>query len=430
MKILWISNMIFPDLAKAIGQTVPIGGGWMYGLAKDIIESGVQLSVATVRPNINDYHGKINGITYHLLKGEKSILYFDKSLENKWKELITKVKPDLIHIHGTEYAHGLALVKSCPDIPYVISIQGMISVYAKYYAGQIPLINILKNLTLRDVLRMNSIWHAERKFEKRGRKIEVPYLKLCNNFIGRTQWDHDHVITINPKANYHFCNESLRDHFYKSEKWNLKNASKYTIFLSQALYPIKGLHKVLEALKIVKSTFPTVQLRIAGMEITKSDTFYDKLKMDGYGKYIKRKIKKYGLSDNVTFTGPLDEEAMAQEYLKCNLFICPSSIENSPNSLGEAQLLGVPCIASYVGGIPNMIIHGETGLLYRFEEVEMLAQSIKLIFKDDKLAHILSENSIITASKRHDRKVNCNRNINIYKNIIQNNNAQFNLKAF
>ena len=58
------------------------------------------------------------------------------------------------------------------------------------------------------------------------------------------------------------------------------------------------------------------------------------------------------LEDKVSFLGPLNAEQMKAEYLRSNVFLCPSSIENSPNSLGEAQMLGVPCVASYVGGIP------------------------------------------------------------------------------
>lgn len=418
MKILWISNELFPDLANAIGQRVPTAGGWMYGLAKDLVKNDIELSVATVRPTLEDNFTELNGINYHLINGKKSILYYDSTLENKWKVLITKIRPDVVHIHGTEYAHGLSLIKACPNLNYVVSIQGMISVYSRYYSGQIPLNDIVRNITLKDILRKNSIWHAERKFRKRGNKIEIPYLKSSKHFIGRTQWDHDHVVTVNPDSEYHFCNESLRDYFYKSEKWKLESCSKHTIFLSQALYPIKGLHKVLEALEIVKESYPNSQVRIAGLPITKTDTFKDWLRLDGYGKYIKNKIKKNDLVNNVTFTGPLDQIGMAKEYLNCNIFICPSYIENSPNSLGEAQLLGVPCIASYVGGIPDMVTHGQTGLMYRFEEVEMLAQHIMRVFEDDNLARHLGTQAEKVAKKRHNREINCQTNINIYETIL------------
>lgn len=419
MKILWISYMIFPDLANKLGETVPIGGGWMYGLAKDLTNSGIELTVATVRPKVKEFQGTINGIEYCLLEGKESILHYDSSLEEKWKTLIETIKPDVVHIHGTEYAPGLSLVKACPNTKFVVSIQGIIGVIAKYYNGQIPLTEIIKNVTFRDIVRLNSIWHAKRKFKKRGNKIEHKFLTLCNHFIGRTQWDHDHIITVNPKAQYHFCNESLRDYFYIAPKWNLNQAKKQTIFISQALYPIKGLHKVLEALDIVKRKYPNIKLRVAGMNITKTDTFYNRIRLDGYGKYIRTMLKKLNLQDQVIFTGPLNEEGMAKEYLNARMFISPSSIENSPNSLGEAQLLGVPCIASYVGGVPDMVNNKKTGLLYRFEEVEMLAQNIISILRDDILANTLSTGGMQVATERHDRINNCKNTIEIYQQIFE-----------
>ena len=417
MKILWISNQIFPDFAPALDQSKPTTGGWQFGMAKDLVNAGIELSVATVRPNIQDTQKTIDGIGYYLVQGKTSILHYDSSLEKKWKGIVNKLQPDVVHIHGTEYAHGLALVKACPHVKKVVSIQGLVGVISRYYRGQIPLLDILKNLTLRDILRQNSIWHAQRKFQKRGKLIEKKYLTLCSHFIGRTQWDHDHVISGNPKAIYHFCNESLRDAFYTAPKWQLHAIKKHTLFLSQALYPIKGLHKVLEALTLVKEVFPDIQVRVAGMDITKTQTLMDKIRLDNYGKYIKKQLKKLGLTQQVTFTGPLDAQGMVREYLACHAFVCPSSIENSPNSLGEAQLLGVPCIASYVGGVPDMVDHGETGLLYRFEETEMLAQHIIRLFQQDALAQALGENSIPVAQNRHDRKTNCETTLAIYKKI-------------
>jgi glycosyltransferase involved in cell wall biosynthesis len=76
--------------------------------------------------------------------------------------------------------------------------------------------------------------------------------------------------------------------------------------------------------------------------------------------------------NNINFLGILSEEDIIREFQNCNIFICPSSIENSPNSLGEAQLIGIPTISAYVGGIPDMVIHNYSGLLYRYEEIEIL----------------------------------------------------------
>ena len=419
MKILWVTNTIFPDLALDLGIGQPSFGGWMYGLLKDISAKGASLVVVTVSNQFGNHLYSNDGIEYRILNSKKPNTVYDISLEKSWRDLMKEVNPDLVHIHGTEYAHGLALMKSCPNHNYLVSIQGLVGVIARYYTAGIPIADIIKNITIRDILRRDTILDAKRKFKKRGETIENEYIKRANHISGRTQWDYDHVKTINPTCIYHFCNRSMRDAFYGSQKWSINSKHEHTIFLSQAGYPIKGLHKVIEALNIIKNEFPNIRLRIGGEDITKSgESFKDKFRLGGYGKYIKRLITTFKLSKNIQFVGFLNAEEMVKEYLCCHLFICPSSIDNSPNSLGEAQLLGVPSIGSYVGGIPDMIVNGETGLLYRFEETEMLAQAIKKIFNSNTLAEYLSLNSIKMAAERNNRETIAERTLDIYSSIL------------
>jgi len=75
----------------------------------------------------------------------------------------------------------------------------------------------------------------------------------------------------------------------------------------------------------------------------------------------------------------LDEKQMCKQYLKNNIFVLPSAIENSPNSLGEAQLLGMPYIASAVGGV-QQLVNNDPDVLYRYDETEILAKKICEIF--------------------------------------------------
>ncbi|MEM8509762.1 MAG: glycosyltransferase family 4 protein [Bacteroidota bacterium] len=422
MKILWVVNTLFPDLSIALGKKLPTAGGWMYGLARDMVERGVQLTVVTARPDLPDFQKEINAITYYLMQGKKGRERYDSTLENKWKTIVECVQPDLIHIHGTEYAHGLSLLRTFPDLKYVVSIQGLISAYTRYYFGGIARKDLRKHITFRDILKWDSMFQAFQKFQRKGIDIELSYLRTVNDFIGRTQWDLDHVKTVNPESTYHFCNESLRNPFYSSVKWDSTTKTTHSLFFSQAGYPLKGLHKALEAVAIVKRFYPNIKVRVAGSNLLKSKSIKERLSIRGYGSYVSTLVNTLGLKDHVTFTGPLNADGMVEEYLKAHAFICPSSIENSPNSLGEAQLLGVPCIAAYVGGVPDMLEHKRTGLLYRFEEVEMLAQRIMEVFKDDHLAKMLSENGIKAGQKRHDRQKNAQRLLEIYKERIETTN--------
>ena len=106
---------------------------------------------------------------------------------------------------------------------------------------------------------------------------------------------------------------------------------------------------------------------------------------------------------------------MVNEYLKANVFICPSTCENSSNSIAEAQLLGVPCIASARGGNPDMIPNNLCGTLYEFYDLDGLTNSVMGVF--EKAASYDSSASIELAKQRHDKTTNLMRTIEIY-NVV------------
>jgi glycosyltransferase involved in cell wall biosynthesis len=110
---------------------------------------------------------------------------------------------------------------------------------------------------------------------------------------------------------------------------------------------------------------------------------------------------------------------MKENLLLSNVFVSPSSIENSPNSICEAQMLGVPIVASFVGGVPDFIPTKNFGLTYRFEDVEMLAQKICECFETSKIFD--STLMVETARKRHNKAENLRVLIDIYKTIADEN---------
>ena len=86
--------------------------------------------------------------------------------------------------------------------------------------------------------------------------------------------------------------------------------------------------------------------------------------------------------------------------------------------MGEAMLLGVPVVASRVGGIPSLIAEEEEGLLFEACNAEGLAEDVIRIWKDDNLALRLSQGGAHRARLTHDADVNFMRLIEIYKEIL------------
>jgi glycosyltransferase involved in cell wall biosynthesis len=416
MRVLWITNTIFPAACKELGLPVPVVGGWMYSSAKYLLDTypEVQLGVASLYKGNNLKILNIEGIKYYLLPSPRKLYRYEKNLETYWTEVRKQFEPDVIHIHGSEYPHGLAYINACGNKNTVVSIQGLVSIYERNYYGGISEKELSINLTLRDIVRRDSLFKQRKLMQKRA-IFEKKLIQNINHVIGRTFWDKTHAWVINPDSNYHFCNETLREEFYKY-RWNYESCEKHTIFLSQAHYPIKGLHQMIKALPLVLRKYPDTKVYVAGNNFFSSRKSW---KLNGFGKYIQNLIKNYKLEDNIIFTGILSEKEMCSRYLISNVFICPSSIENSPNSVGEAQLLGVPCIVSHVGGAPEMVINEQSGLVYRFEEFELLAANVVRIFEDKKLAKHLSENGRKEAHIRHSQKMNIEKLNSIYSGICK-----------
>ncbi len=348
MKVLWIVNIILPQVCRKIGRPIPLIGGWLVALLDSLSKTkNMHIGVATVFEGNELIQFEEEGILYYLIPRKKSLTKYDKSLEPYWRRICNSFSPDLIHLHGTEYSLGLACLNACPEYKYLVSIQGLVSVIARYYYAGIGIREILLNITFRDIIRFDTIINQRNEFIRRG-ILERKIINRADHITGRTKWDEVHATTINPNIKYHFCNDILQNVFYTSAThWQIESVEKHSIYVSQGFYPIKGLHVLLKAVQIVKKNFPDVKIYIAGLNVVKTESCREKIALSGFGKYLKRLIINLGLEDNMVFTGQLTPNEIINKLVHVHINICPSSIENSPNSLGEAQILGVPIIAAY-----------------------------------------------------------------------------------
>ncbi len=416
MKVLWITNNLMPDASIALGDSPSVLGGWMVSSANELVKnSHIELICATVSNKTKKLIKLRKGlITYFIIPLSKSNIKYNSELQNFWQKIQDAENPDVVHIHGTEFAHGLAWIKACGNANVVASIQGLTSVYYRYSTGSLSVGEILRSVTISDIKNQTSIFHLSRNFRKRG-VIEEEYIRSLQFIIGRTEWDRSHALSVNNNIKYLYCNETLRSSFYNG-RWELSKCEKHSIFLSQARSPIKGLHIMLKALPLILRKYPDVKLYVGNSVDIRVNTLKQKLRQSGYYWLILKMIQKMKLDNNVFFLPALNEQEMRDRFLRSHVFVNASSIENSPNSLGEAQILGVPCVSSYVGGTPEFMGYGKAGALYRFEEYEMLADAVCRVFEKGYFQSEIDE-GLHLANERHDPQINMNQLLNIYRCI-------------
>lgn len=148
--------------------------------------------------------------------------------------------------------------------------------------------------------------------------------------------------------------------------------------------PVKGWDIAIKVFVQVHQQFPKIRLLLVGDKT--SSQFYSQLA---------KLTKEYAIENNICFTGKRDD--IPQILKASDIFILPSRSDGLCLALIEAMASGLPCIASDVGGVSEVITHGEDGLLFERENSKQLAQAIIRLIKDKKLQKKLSSQASVRA---------------------------------
>ena len=418
MRLLWLCHMLPGQIRTAVNGRKG-SGLWMDHVLSDLRrQENITMEVLCLGQS--PASGSLDErLSYHIFTVKKDYRQAPE-LEPLFGQRLDAFRPDVIHIWGTEYPHTLAMLRACRDRGLlnkaVVSIQGLCSVYEAHYAEGLPA-GLIDSFTFRDLVRMDNIRQQQRKFALRGEN-ETEALRLARHVIGRTPWDFECTKAINPERVYHFCNETLRDPFYTGQ-WRFESCRKHRIFASSCVYPVKGFHYLLEAMAIVAKDYPDVTLAVPGKSFLNL-TGKDRLREDGYHRYLARMARGLGLADKLEFLGTCSAEEMKAAFLEANVFALPSTIENSPNSMGEAMLLGVPCVAADVGGVSTLLENEKEGFVVPSGQVQMLADSICRVFAMETGAERLGAAARVHALHTHDPEKNLKDLLEIYRGLAEN----------
>lgn len=408
MRILWTVNTFEQKIAEKMGMKSSHAISWVVAMS-DYLSKCKDLSLAIAAPCKTEELSKkeIDGVVYYAVPSD----------EKSWKAVMEDFSPDIIHEYGTEKEHNLMVCNVAGKIPVLVSLQGILSEYSRHYYAGIDMSTILRYSPLRDWIRPSGFITGRRDFEKRS-KNEKNLLKRVSYVEGRSTWDRVAALKINSKIKYYFCPRMLRRPFNEAKAWDVHNIEKHTILISQGNYPIKGVHFAFIAVAALKETYPNIKLVIAGNDMFSKINGWHRMLRTGYVRYLYDLAKNLNILENIHFTGSKDADGMVQLVQKAHVAVVPSSIENAPNSLAEAMMIGTPCIASYVGGNMDMLKHNEEGFLYCYNEPYMLAEYIRRIFESDELAVNFSIKARNTARKRHDPNYLVKNLVEIYTKVI------------
>ena len=413
MRVLEFSPVMLSPLAKATGRNASIGGGWVESLIRAMRIEDDSLQFCVLCLGLLNCDVVVDGIRYV----STPLNVFEATA----KKLIGEFKPNLIHINGAEFFYAAMPMEVYGGVSVVVSIQGIINGYMPHYNGGLTS-NELKgtNFTLRYLLRRTSILGDQKEWYRKRAPQEEKAMSQHRYYSGRTEWDHAWVRYFNPSAKYFTVNETLRDPFYKVRRDPSKTI-RHSIFCGGAAgYPLKGVHWLIRAVSSLRKEFPDIQLRIAAAreKIDPNRSLMARLKDDPYAIYLRRLIRELDAQRNVVGLPSLHAEEVAKELQSAELFVLPSLCENSPNSLGEAMLVGTPSIATFTGGTPSILKDGVEGKLVPSSDPSALADAIRRWFNHPEEAETCVEPARMTATARHDGANNAKTMLKVFKEVL------------
>ncbi len=418
MKVLWTANLITANIAQKLNITSEVFGGWIESMTTQLCKNNsIELAIACKCEKNISFCETVDNIKYYSL-GYSSSTDFDE-LETECKKIIESFSPEIIHIEGTEFIHAKAMQKAAKEknIPTVVSMQGILNGQYIYQCGNLQIDDMMFSKSITEIFAAWIMYLRKTKWFKPRMKTEKEIIENADYILGRTTWDRAHSYAINPNAKYYSCARNLRKPFYE-ENWDINKMQRHSIYVGNGYSALKGLHFVVMALPQLIREYPDVKVYVAGYKpYTDNDkrSFIKK----SYAAYLKKLIKDSGVEKHIEFTGPLKAQQVAEKLANVNAYVLCSSIENSPNTLGEAMMVGTPCIAAYVGGVSDMAEDGIEALFYRNDDPKLLAWNIKRIFDSDKLALSLSENGKKKAAITHDLSRNAQLLIDAYNDILK-----------
>jgi glycosyltransferase involved in cell wall biosynthesis len=308
------------------------------------------------------------GTFYDIFAGKRQI-----------KSLLKQINPDIVHFQNDAF-----LAANCPH-QHVLTIHGIAECDA-IWDSRWGLLRWAKYLLLKTT-------------EQYGRK-RAKHVILISEYVRK-------FLPQNNLRKTWLINNPIADSFFAVD-WRPEPGR---IFCCSRIRPLKNIVGMIKAFATVIRSFPNAKLRIAGAA------------EPVYLRKCQREVKANSLSDNVSFLGNLSIDDIQLELSKANCLAIPSFQENAPLTIAEAMAVGVPVVGSKVGGIPEMVEDGKTGLLVDPYDTKDIADAVLKILSDRNLAYSMSQQAKDIAKQRFMASIVCRKTLQVYSEILSGINS-------
>ena len=408
MRILWFTNTPSNYTAATSYQ----GGGWISSLEHRLSSQGdIELGICFLlngqpserRDGHTTYYPIVNPRRGSRLVRWRNFLsspqHADDQILSECLQVVDRFRPDIIHVFGLEDVFGL--VAKHTSIPVVIHVQGIVQPIAN---ALMPPFVSWRSWIFSDYrpgkLKMR---FEERRNWRHSCQREKEIFGCVRNYFGRTEWDEMVTALLSPGRRYFHVGEILREEFYPKPERKLPEQPIIVSTLSDST--IKGIDTVLKTAQILRDTGLTnFRWLVYGAS---SAPFAE---------------KATGISPSsvgVELCGTATAATLRERLCTCTMFVHPSYIDNSPNSVCEAQMCSCPVIATNVGGKSSLVHHGRDGYLVPSNAPYETAYYIKQLINTPTLNMQMGAEARHVAMERHNKDKITNDLLQAYECLVR-----------
>lgn len=385
-KILWFCSSLIKPEHEATGLS------WVHTMAHHLIND----------PSIELYNiceGMVGKVTSHpsgsikqwefpaISTGSNGLP--DQVVIDQVIEIVRKINPDLIHYWGTESFWPLLSVRGFLKTRALLEIQGLKYTCYPFFTMGMSKLDIVKAIGIREIIKPGSSITRQRKDFQSWGELEKEMIRHFDDISVQSEWVHNEIRVLNPNARIHRSRILLRAGFTSSSPWKLEDAEPHRVFTSatSSTIPYKGFHILVDAIYLIKKRYPDVKLAIAGFKRSG-------IRKTGYERWVDRKIKKLGLTENIEWLGQLSERDLVSELKKAHVSVVPSFVESYSLAMDESLTLGVPTVVSNTAAMPELADSGKNALLVEAGNTSEFAEAIMHIFESALVSRSLSKHAI------------------------------------
>jgi len=301
---------------------------------------------------------------YHIFAGKRQM-----------SSLLRELKGDLVHFQGLTF-----LAAGC-ELPSVLTIHG--------------------------IAERDAIWDYRRGVLRRPKRLLMKLTegygrRRARNVILISDYVREFLPTRGTRRKSWLIENPVADSFFDIER----RSEPGRIFCCCRVRPLKNVLGMIKAFAPIAEKFSNAQLRIAGAAEA------------AYLEDCRRQAETDGIQDKVDFLGNISIEDVQNELSKANCLVVPSFQENAPLNIAEAMAAGVPVVAARVGGIPEMVRDGKTGLLVDPHDTDGISEAVSKIVSDRKLAESMGRSAKESAAERFRASAVCEKTLQAYRDVL------------